>query len=189
MALHRDTCKTAEHYTPKCWCRLAHQVLGRIDLDPASCPTANELVEAEQYYTRHMNGLMLPWFGCVYCNPPGDRHGILVPQFWAKAVEHATSGGVVLWAGFSLDQLSRLQPSPTDYAFVIVRKRIEWVPGEFSVQLGLPGIAKDDSVSNGKNPTKHNYFALLGGDRGQKLRFARLFGPTGAYREAARRAA
>lgn len=186
MALHRDTCKTAEHFTPMEWCRRARRVLGAIDLDPASCATANELVQASAYYTREDNGLVCQWFGRVYCNPPGDARGLLVPQFWARAVQHASEGGVVLWAGFALDQMARLDPSPNQYAHVIVRKRIQWVPGAFAVQAGLPGIAEDESVSDGKHPTKHNFFCLLGGDRGQKMRFARLFGPFGGYRGAAR---
>ena len=44
--------------------------MGEITLDPASCEEANLRVRAAVYYTREMDGLRLPWFGKVWCNPP-----------------------------------------------------------------------------------------------------------------------
>lgn len=43
---------------------------GTIDLDPTSEPLAQQAVQARRYYTKEDNGLMLPWTGRVYCNPP-----------------------------------------------------------------------------------------------------------------------
>lgn len=49
--------KTVEWYTPP-WClALVREVLGTIDLDPASCEAAQRTVQASQYYTIHDNGL------------------------------------------------------------------------------------------------------------------------------------
>lgn len=59
-----------EWYTPPDVITAVKQVLGYIDLDPASCETANRVVQAERYYTREQNGLMYSWHGKVFCNPP-----------------------------------------------------------------------------------------------------------------------
>lgn len=50
-----------------------------IDLDP--CANPRGLVKAKQYYQLPQDGLTLPWFENVYCNPPFSR-GQLVQ--WAN---------------------------------------------------------------------------------------------------------
>lgn len=59
-----------EWYTPAWLIALVHAVLGTIDLDPASCAYANTTVQATRYYAQHDDGLMHPWTGRVWCNPP-----------------------------------------------------------------------------------------------------------------------
>ncbi|ASV43424.1 DNA modification methyltransferase [Vibrio phage JSF12] len=59
-----------EWYTPEFIMDKVRRVLGEIDLDPASNPTANTIVRAKTYYTKEQNGLNYPWLGKVWCNPP-----------------------------------------------------------------------------------------------------------------------
>lgn len=67
---------TPEWYTPARILDRARQVLGTIDLDPASSAAANEDVQATTFYTQDDNGLAQPWRGNVYMNPPyGDEIG------------------------------------------------------------------------------------------------------------------
>ena len=60
----------SEWYTPPEYIDLARQVLGDIDLDPASCELAQRTVKARNFYTKADNGLTKPWYGRVWLNPP-----------------------------------------------------------------------------------------------------------------------
>src|SRR5438132_421161 len=44
--------------------------MGGIDLDPASCEFANRTVKATRFFSKEDNGLMHPWFGRIWLNPP-----------------------------------------------------------------------------------------------------------------------
>jgi hypothetical protein len=43
---------------------------GDITTDPASCDRANKYIKAYKYYVKEQNGLIKPWIGNVWCNPP-----------------------------------------------------------------------------------------------------------------------
>ena len=87
-----------EWYTPGKYIDLARQVLGVIDLDPASCELANETVKAERFYSEQDNGLTKDWTGRVWMNPPYGSD--LIGQFTEKFAKEYTAGkiteGIVL---------------------------------------------------------------------------------------------
>lgn len=58
---------SVEHRTPTNLFRLLNYEEGPFTLDPAAT-RANALCPT--YYTKRENGLLQPWFGRVYCNPP-----------------------------------------------------------------------------------------------------------------------
>jgi ParB family chromosome partitioning protein len=70
----------------------ARDVLGTIDLDPASCDVTNTVVQAAQFYTTDTNGLAQPWHGRVYMNPPYRQPDI--EQFRQKFAHHAKAGDI-----------------------------------------------------------------------------------------------
>lgn len=79
-------------YTPRWLVELAREVLGDIDLDPASCAEANETVRARRFYTAEDSGLLHPWAGRVWLNPPYNSKTI--QQFVAKLCGHVEAGDV-----------------------------------------------------------------------------------------------
>lgn len=74
-----------EWYTPPEYIEAARQVLGVIDLDPASSPKAQETVRATRYYTAADDGLSKSWTGKVWLNPPYTSG--VIDKFIAKVVE------------------------------------------------------------------------------------------------------
>lgn len=81
-----------EWYTPAEYIDAARQVMGEIDLDPASNPTANTVVNAKVFYTAGDDGLARDWSGNVWMNPPYASE--LVKQFAAKMARHWRAGDI-----------------------------------------------------------------------------------------------
>ena len=81
-----------EWYTPPEYIEAARQVMGDIDLDPASSEIANKTVHAATFYTQEDDGLLYDWTGRVWCNPPYASH--LIGLFANKLAEHVKRGDV-----------------------------------------------------------------------------------------------
>jgi phage N-6-adenine-methyltransferase len=79
-----------EHYTPSDYIDLVREVLGSIDLDPASNIEAQTTVGAALWYGKKEDGLAHEWSGRVFLNPPYSD-----PAPWiAKLLEALGSGAV-----------------------------------------------------------------------------------------------
>jgi ParB family chromosome partitioning protein len=66
--------------------------MGGIDLDPATCPAAQAMIQAGAYYTVDDSGLLHSWTGRVWLNPPFSMP--LIARFVGKLVEHYQAGDV-----------------------------------------------------------------------------------------------
>jgi len=88
--------KSVEYYTPSQFIEAARNVMGGIDLDPASCDEAQQTVMAEAYYTEEDDGLSQPWHGRVWLNPPYSKTGARSNQeIWSQYLAgEYTSGNV-----------------------------------------------------------------------------------------------
>lgn len=71
--------------TPEWFIRLLKREFGYIDLDP--CATA-ESTKAPIFFTEKENGLVQPWFGTVFVNPPYSQ----MAKWAAKAYSEAKMG-------------------------------------------------------------------------------------------------
>lgn len=70
--INQDSGNT-EYYTDPKILEKARQVLGHIDLDPASSPIANQKVGAAHYFTEKDDGLKQVWSGNVWMNHPFSK--------------------------------------------------------------------------------------------------------------------
>lgn len=81
-----------EWYTPLEYIEAAREVLGNIDLDPASSDQAQKDIGATTYFTRDDDGLAQAWQGRVYLNPPYSQPAIRL--FIEKLVAEHQAGRV-----------------------------------------------------------------------------------------------
>ena len=82
-----------EWYTPSEYIEAAREVMGEIDLDPASSKLANETVRAITYFTAEDDGLLYHWSGNVFMNPPYSSD--MIGKFAWKLADHIVKGDVI----------------------------------------------------------------------------------------------
>jgi DNA N-6-adenine-methyltransferase (Dam) len=96
--------KSAEWYTPPECIAAVREVLGDIDLDPASNEYAQEVVGARRFYDAASDGLAQEWGGRVFLNPPYGRD---CPKFVGKLFAEFEGGrvdaAIALLSGYSYD--------------------------------------------------------------------------------------
>lgn len=82
-----------EWYTPQYIIEAARNVMGIINVDPASSVLANEIIQAKKYFTKEENGLTQKWEGNVWMNPPYSQP--LVAQFCDLLIEKYCLGEII----------------------------------------------------------------------------------------------
>lgn len=156
--------RSDEWYTPSYIIQLTTKVLGSIDLDPASCEIANQIVKASRYIDKEEDGLTTSWGNLpvsLFLNPPsGKQEGkSLLKDFWERLLLHRSTGMIehAIFMGFSLEQLQTTQSCSTPIAafpICIPSKRVKFVSpsGDFNnpthgqVIAYLPGLTNKTSL-------------------------------------------
>jgi hypothetical protein len=83
--------RTIEWWTPREYIDMACEVMGSIDLDPASCVEANKTVKAKRFFDIKADGLTQTWKGRTWLNPP---YAGLTGQFVEKLLAEKACGNV-----------------------------------------------------------------------------------------------
>jgi hypothetical protein len=90
--------ESTEHYTPQYVLDAVIACMGAIDLDPCSNSREIPNVPAARHYTVQDNGLVQPWEGRVFLNPP---FGYEVERWFSKLylerLEGRTLEAIILW--------------------------------------------------------------------------------------------
>ncbi len=87
-----ESSEEPEWYTPEEYLAAVRDVLGEIDLDPASSDPAQRRVRAIRFFTKREDGLRQEWQGRVFLNPPYTHPEL--PEFVGKMVAEYRSGRV-----------------------------------------------------------------------------------------------
>lgn len=162
-AASRHLHDSPDWYTPPAYVEAARAVMGGIDLDPASHPDANARIGATRFYTEADNGLVLPWAGRVFVNPPGGR--LVVPAFWRKLMNSLDTIDQAIWIGFSLEQLQTLQGSrarftPNHFPICITSKQIAFI--ENAAMREERKEREGEEFKERTSPTHSNFITYIG---------------------------
>ena len=127
----------------------ARDVLGPIDLDPASNAIANRYVKAAEFLTAEQNGLYYHWClhgpQSIWLNPPSPAY-----IWWKELMDQTKQGNVkhALFLAFNV-QLAQVSqgkgcPSILDYPVCWFSKRIRFIgngnsPANASALVYVPG--------------------------------------------------
>jgi len=76
--------------TPKNYVEAIREVMGSIDVDPATHANAQARIQATTFYTAEDDGLSKHWFGTVFLNPPYARR--LISRYVQKLVDEFDAG-------------------------------------------------------------------------------------------------
>lgn len=123
--------RSVEYYTPVEILEAARDVLGAFDLDPASCPEAQENVRAARYFTQDEDGLTRPWYGRVWLNPPyGKTNGRSNQEAWSQRLVseyqagHVTGAILLVKAALGYKWFEELF---SDWPVCFVRSRLSFI--------------------------------------------------------------
>lgn len=158
------TSETNEWFTPPQYVDMARELMGGIDLDPASNAYANEkVVQAATYYDIQANGLDKEWAGRVWLNPPyGREEGGSNQEAWSRRLIEQFEAGITKEAVLLVNantEAKWFQPL-YNYLICFTNHRIRFYNTE-----GTPS-----------QPTQGNAFIYFGN---QQERFTELFSQFG----------
>ena len=167
-----------EWFTPEPILDFAREVLGEIDVDPASCEEANERVKAKRYFSIE-NPAPSVWVDedhqTVFLNPPGGKTGNKsnAQLFWYKLMEQRSSPHFkgAIFVVFNLNMLQTTQ-SLLAHTLCFFRRRVAYdQPAHMGSKRGSPSHGSALVYVSGSED-KSALFKSLGNE---------IFGMTGQF--------
>lgn len=135
-----------EWYTPLGIIEAARQVMGSIDLDPASSAAANERVGATAFFDRAADGLARSWEGRVWLNPPFSDNAAFVNKLMIEYLAgRVTQACVITFASLDTAWARVLMVFPRWYP----KGRVAYIPGwedQPVTQQSFPTLATATAV-------------------------------------------
>jgi len=117
--------------------------LGRFDLDPCS-PINRPWDTAKKHYTINDNGLLMPWEGSVWCNPP---YGKQTGDWLEKCAMHGNCIALTFARTETRMFFSYVWNKATAVLFIKGRLKFYHVSGEQGDSAGAPSVL----IAYGKN--------------------------------------
>jgi hypothetical protein len=168
---------TDEWYSPLSVLVRAKEILGQIDLDPASDEFGNARVGARYFITKEQDGLASPWpiFSTVFINPPGGKTGNQsnTALFWKRLMEYRDSGSLkhAIFMCFSIEAAQNTQgkgcKSILEFPFCIPQRRIRF----------------DSREGTFSSPSHSNAIIYIPGQINKTAEFIKHFSDLGLTRE------
>lgn len=151
-------------FTPRPFLDAAHQLMGGIDLDPASEEYANRVVCAARFFTEDDDGLSQRWEGRVWLNPPyGIEAGESNQARWSRRLIESYRAGAVTEA------LLLVNAVPGNAWFAPLK--------QYPICFPDSRIRFYNQETEAGQPTHSNAIIYFGP---QIVRFAQIFGRFGA---------
>lgn len=169
---------SVEHPTPSFIVEAAREVMGGIDLDPASCTAANEVVRALTYYALPHDGLTFDWYGRTFLNPPGgslimtekirktmtEEQADELKEQWAAETERwkTKSRAVVWWRKLTEEYFEERSREAIFIGFNLDILQASQGEEEWPDVLKFPLCIPEKRIAfNGKMPTHGNVIVYL----------------------------
>jgi ParB family chromosome partitioning protein len=160
-------------HTPPQYIQAVKEVMGSIDLDPASCDLAQETVKAKKYYTAEMDGLKFSWYGKMMLNPNYQQE----EKWFSKAVAEYQRGNVT--EALIITHTSRTYEGwfnllcSVASSICLVKGQIPWVCGSLLELRALERIGEGDKLTYDAHGNIVFYFGE------NKAQFKRVFSKFG----------
>lgn len=113
------------------------KALGEFDLDPCS-PVNRPWDTAKNHYTEKDNGLILPWSGRVFCNPPYETK--LMEGFLRRCSEHKNVTALTFARTETVNFQEYVWNKAHSILFIGYRLKFHKVTGEVGGQAGAPSV-------------------------------------------------
>lgn len=142
--------ETNQHTTPPDIAAASREALGgSIDLDPASSPASNQIIQAQRFYDWRENALKQRWHGRVFLNPPGGMSGNRSNmKVWFQHLFKEWASGNVDQAVFLAFQPSVLRLNPEIFAYqmpmICPRQRIRFWTSPEALLANLLARSNDE---------------------------------------------
>lgn len=119
-------------YTPEKYITLVKEVLGEIELDPASNEWANQIVGAKRFFSEEDDGLSQDWkCATLFMNPPGKTKNSRGASAWHEHLLRQYLQGNVgeaIALIFKVATETKWFQAYLDYPICFVKGRIQFIP-------------------------------------------------------------